>query len=93
MQPGDLVRPFIPPNHGSPRIRLYDIPWHVEDDSRETLLRFPQVISKMEVGETGVITEVRTNETGDEFSQVLLRGILGWARSALFVVVQSSPGE
>ena len=92
MKVGDLVTPVIPPGHGSPRIRLYDIPVHVVDETQH--IRFPKVVTKMEEGECGLVTEVGSIEHSFVqtppfiHARVLLRGILGWTKIALLKVVE-----
>ena len=91
MMVGDLVRPVIPPGHGSPRIRLYDIPIHVHDENQLGSFRFPRIVTKMEEGECGLVTEVRETlvqgiATGLH-ARVLVRGILGWTKTILLKVV------
>ena len=94
MKVGDLVTPVIPPGHGSPRIRLYDIPIHVADETQPGSFRFPKVVTKMEEGECGLVTEVGTIEhlfiQTPPFihARVLIRGTLGWTKIALLKVVE-----
>lgn len=91
MKVGDLVTPVIPPGHGSPRIRLYDIPIHVADETQPGSFRFPRVVTKFEEGECGIVTEVgevlvQGIATGLH-ARVLLRGFLGWTKCTLLEVV------
>ena len=78
VKPGDLVQPVVPKNHGSPRIRIYDVP-HVIIEERV----FPEVVGKMEEGTTGLVLELDGGRV-----KVLYRGVVGWVKEELLRVVE-----